>query len=146
MDSNSVKNKTHGQTTAHDDWVKDSSVLEKAQSLWNELRELSHDHFRLVALEMRQAGESLVTMIVMGVMIAVLLCAAWMGFLVAVVLKLIENGIVTSNAILLVVVFNLLIAVILCGVIRSKSYYLQFPATLRSLQPIPQKQRDTGQS
>jgi len=79
-------------------------------------------------------------------MIAVLLSCAWMGLMAAAVLWLIENGIMASSAILLAVAFNLLFALILFGVIRSKSRYLLFPATLRSLQSMPPARRDAEKS
>jgi hypothetical protein len=66
-----------------------------------------------------------------------------LGVLAVAVLWLIENGISVNSAILLAVAFNLLLLLIVCGVIRSKSYYLQFPAILNSLQP---KSRNTEQS
>jgi hypothetical protein len=114
-------------------------VLEDIQLLWRELGELIHDHFQLAALETRRAGESLVIMIVAGVMVAVLLIGAWLGFLVAAVQFLIEQGMAASSAILLTVAVNLLVALILCGVIRRKSRYLQFPALIHSLQPLPRQ-------
>ena len=60
-----------------------------------------------------------------------------MGVMVAVVLGLIENGISASDAIMLAVALNLLLALILIVVIRRKSRSLQFPASLRSLQAQP---------
>ena len=113
-------------------------MLEDAQSLWHELGGLIHDRFRLVALETQRAGKTLVDMIMAGVMVGVLLIGAWLGLMAAAVLELVEGGVVaTSSAILLAVASNLLIALILFGVIRRKSRYLQFPATLRSFQTTP---------
>jgi len=146
MDQKAVNDETLGKTSGPGDPVKNSGVLEDAQLLWRELREQGHDRFRLVALETQRAGMSLVAMLMAGVMVALLLSGAWLGFLAAAVLMLIEYGIVASNAILLAVVFNLLLALILCGVIRRKSRYLQFPATLRSLRPMPQGRRNKEKS
>ncbi|MDD5323115.1 MAG: phage holin family protein [Methylococcales bacterium] len=131
-----------GQTATRGDPLSNSGVLEDAQSLWLELRGLTHDRFRLAALETQRAGKSLVAMIVAGLMVAVLLSGAWLGLMAAAVLWLVDNGVVASSAILLAVAFNLLLALILCRVIRRKSRYLQFPATLRSLQPRPPGHRD----
>lgn len=147
MNPNAVNDDTTGQTTTPGDPVNDSGILDDARSLWHELRELSHDRFRLAALETRRAGESLVTMILSGVLVAVLLSFAWLGLVAAAVLRLIENGVVaTSSAILFAVAFNLLLALILCGVIRRKSRYLQFPATLHSLQSMSSERRDAEKS
>jgi hypothetical protein len=48
-------------------------LLEDVKSLWNELTGLAHDTLHLAALETKLAGQSLVTMIAAGVMIAILL-------------------------------------------------------------------------
>lgn len=146
MAPNAVNDETIGQTATHGDSRKSSGVLEDAQSLWKELRELSHDRFRLAALETQRAGDSLVAMIMAGVMVAVLLIGAWLGLLAAAVLWLVEHGVVASSAILLAVVSNLLLSLILCGVIRRKSRYLQFPATLRNLRARPPERRDQEKS
>jgi uncharacterized membrane protein YqjE len=126
--------------------VNSSSLLEDARALWLELRGLSHDRFQLAVLETQQAGVSLVNMVMVGVLVAGLLCCAWIGFLVAVVLNLIENGVVARSAILLAVVFSLLLALIFCRVLRHKSRYLQFPATLHSLQPMYPEHWNTEKS
>jgi hypothetical protein len=133
MKPNAVNDTTIEQTATHDESAIDSNVLEDAQSLWYELRELFHNRLQLVALETRRAGESLVVMIIAGVMVAVLLNGAWLGLVIAVVQMLIEQGIVASRAILLAVAVNLVLALILCRLIRRKSHYLQFPALLSSL-------------
>ena len=139
MDPETLDNETPAHTATHGDPVSGSDIMEDVQSLWRELLGLTHDRFRLAALETRRAGESLIVMIVSAVMVAVLLISAWLGLMVAAVFGLVENGIGVSSAILLAVDFNLLLALILFGVIRRKSCYLQFPATLRSLQPLPPK-------
>ena len=122
--------------------VDSPGVLEDAQSLWHELHGLAHDRFRLAALETQRAGESLVIMVVAGVMAGILLSCAWLGLVAAAVLWLVENGTVASSAILLAVTFNVLLALILSGIIRSKSRYLQFPATLSSLKPMHPEPKD----
>jgi hypothetical protein len=142
MDRNSVEDETPGQTATHGDPVSGSTVLEDAQSLLHELRRLTHDRFWLAALETRRAGESLVSMIMAGVMVAFLLSSAWLGLMAAAVLGLIDNGVMASSAILLAVACNLLLVLLLCRVLRRKSRYLQFPATLRSLQAKPPGRRD----
>ena len=146
MDRNTLEDETPRQTATHSDPVSDSTLLEDAQSLLHELRGLTHDRFRLAALETRRAGESLVSMIMAGVMVAFLLSSAWLGLMAAAVLGLIDNGVVASSAILLAVAFNLLLALILCRVIRRKSRYLQFPATLRALQAKTQERQGAQKS
>ena len=117
----------------------DAGLLDEAKSLWQELRGLAHDQLTLAALETKLAGKSLVTMLAAGLMVAVLLVSAWLGLVGAVVLWLISSGVVASIAMLLAVAANLVFAWLLYQVIRRQSHHLQFPATLRSLRPIPGK-------
>jgi uncharacterized membrane protein YqjE len=111
----------------------ETTILEDTQSLWHELHGLAYDRLRLATLETQRAGQSLVTMIISGVMIALFLSSAWMGLMVVVVVELIEKGVMASSAILLAVAVNLMIALILFSVICLKARDLGFPATLRSL-------------
>jgi hypothetical protein len=112
-------------------------LLEDATSLWQELRALAHEQLTLAAVETRLAGKSLVTMIAAGVIVAVLLVSAWLGLIGAVVLWLVGIGMGSSIALLLAVAANLILAMILYHLIRRESRHLQFPATLRSLRPVP---------
>jgi hypothetical protein len=121
-----------------------SAVLEDAKSLWLEVRGLAHEQLRLAALETRLAGKSLVTMIGAGLMVAVLLVSAWLGLMGALVLWLIDLGLAASIALLLVVAANLIFALILYSLMRRQSRHLQFPATLRSLRPVPSKPEGSG--
>jgi len=146
MNPDAIGDETPGQTATRGDPGSGSGMLEDAQSLWHELRGLTHDRFRLAALETQRAGKSLVDMIVAGIMVGVLLISAWLGLLTAAVLGLVAHGMVACSAILLAVAFNLLLALILLRVIRRKSRHLQFPATLRSLQSTRSGRRDTEKS
>lgn len=137
MGPDAVEDGISGQTVAPPGSLDATGVIAQAQSLLHEWLGLAQDRFHLAALETRRAGESLVAMIVAGVLAGVLLGSAWLGFEAAAVLWLIEHSLVASNAVLLAVAFNLLFALILLGVMRRKSRFLQFPATLRSLQPKP---------
>lgn len=145
MNADAGIEKEPGQATKNEP-LSDSGVLADAQSLWYELGRLNVDRLRLAALETQRAGDSLVAMIISGVMIAGLFTSAWLGLLAAAVIVLIDNGLVASSAILLAVAFNLFLALILLGVIRRKSRYLQFPATLRSLQTMPKVSQEAGKS
>lgn len=140
MDPNAVNTETLGQTATGGEQT--PGLLENAQALWQELRELSHDCLHLVALEARRAGQNLVYMIIAGIMAAALLIGVWLGLVTAAVLWLIEHDFTASTAILLAVAVNFLLTLILVGVIKSKSRYLQFPATVRSLQAVPSPQRN----
>jgi hypothetical protein len=110
--------------------------LKEARLLWHDLRGLVHDHFELAALETQRAGESLVAMVVAGMLVAGLLLSAWLGLMGATVLALTSNGVMTTGSALLVeVAVNLLVALVLWRVIARLSHRLRFPANARSLQP-----------
>lgn len=116
-----------------------TGLLEDVKAFWHELQGLTHDHLHLAALETRLAGESLVKMIMAGVMVAVLLVTAWLGLVGAIIMLLINSGVIAGIAMLLVVGLNLFVAYLLYGLIRRKSRYLKWPATIRSLRPLPAK-------
>jgi hypothetical protein len=146
MYKEAVKNEIPEQTVKAGDPLNDAGVLEIAQLLWDELRELSVDRLHLAALEMQRAVDGMVSMVISGVMIAVLLLSAWLGALAAVVLVLIENGVTVSSAILLAVAANLFLTLILFAAIRRKRRFFQFSSTLRSLQPITPERLDAEKS
>jgi hypothetical protein len=114
-----------------------AGLLEDAKALWREGSALFHDRLQLAALETRLAGESLVAMIVAGVIVAVLVVAAWLGLVGAAMLVLVGFGVGAGTALLLGVLVNLAVALVLCQVIRGKSRYLLWAATLRSVRPSP---------
>lgn len=138
MSSSATKNEVPGKTAASGHTESDTSTVEDVQSLWHELHKLNHMHFRLAALEARQAGNSLVFMMMAGLIVAVLLVVAWLGFLAAGILALSRYEIVTDHILLalLAVVLNIVLSLVFWVVIRSKGYDLQFPATIRSLKSM----------
>ena len=115
----------------------DSGLMDNVLQLWRELRVLVHDQLTLAALETKLAGKSLVNMIAAGVMVAILLISAWLGLMGAAVMWLVSIGFMASIAMLLAVTANVGLAAILYELIRRQSRRLQFPATLRSLRPLP---------
>lgn len=115
----------------------DAGLIEQVKSLWYELRGLVHDGLTLAALETRQAGRGLVTMVIAAVAIAILVISAWLGLLSAAVLGLIGIGVNAVIAMLLAVAANLGLAALLYQVIRRQTQHLRFSATLRSLRPAP---------
>lgn len=113
-------------------------LLEEVWLLGHELRAAAHSQVRLAALETRQAGESLVSIIAMGLVAAGLVFSAWLALVGAVLMALVESGLMTtSTALLLAMSANVLIALILIAAIRRKSRRLLLPATVDSLAPQP---------
>lgn len=117
----------------------EAGLVDEVKILWHELRAMAHDQLTLASLETKLAARSLVTMIAAGVMVAVLLISAWLGLMGAAVLWFVSIGGTASIAILFAVAANLAFAVILYELIRRQSRHLQFPATLRSLRPLPSR-------
>lgn len=115
------------------------NLFNDVKSLWTEVSGLTHDHLQLAVLETKLAGESLVSMIAAGVIVAVLLVTAWLALVAAVVLALIDSGMLASIAMLLAVVLNVAVSYGLYKIIRAKSQNLKWAATLRSLKPRQDK-------
>jgi uncharacterized membrane protein YqjE len=137
MDPTTAVEQTTGSRATSSDPGHRAGLSKEAELLWCELRGLAHDHLQLAALETQRAGESLVTMITAGMIVAGLLLSAWLGLMGVAVLELTGSGVMANDsALLLAVAVNLLVALILCGVIRRRSHHLRFPANTRSLQPI----------
>lgn len=95
-----------------------------------------HDHLLLAALETRQAGESLVRIIVMALIAAGLLLSAWLALAGAAVVVLVQRALLTpGSALVLVFVVHCLLAMVLVGAIRKSSKHLLFPASVSRLEP-----------
>lgn len=111
------------------------SLIEDAKSLWLEVVGLLHDRLQMAALETKLAGERLAAIMAMGVIVAVLVVSAWLGLNGALILWLIDIGLIASVAMLIGVLFNIILAVIFYFAIERERHKLGWPATLRSLQP-----------
>ena len=136
MNPTPVVEQTTGSPTAFSDLGHGASLPKEVALVWGELRGLAHDHLQLAALETQRAGESLVTMMTAGMMVAGLLLSGWLGLMAAAVLALTSRSIIAiDSALLLAVAGNLLVALMFCGVIRRRSHHLRFSANTRSLQP-----------
>lgn len=109
--------------------------IDNAAALWNDLRGLAHDHLELAALETKRAGESLVTIVVFGIVTAILVVTAWMGLIAALVLWLMAIDVAPALAMLIGVGVNLAGAGGLVFLIKSRAEALKFPATVRALKP-----------
>ena len=110
-------------------------MLDNATALWNDLKSLAHDHLELAALETKRAGESLVSIVVFGIVVAILVVTAWMGLVAALVLWLIALGLAPALAVLIGVAVNLVGAGGLVFLIKARTEAFKFPATVRALKP-----------
>jgi uncharacterized membrane protein YqjE len=122
-------------------------LLETARLLGRELREAAHDHLFLAALETRQAGESLVGIIAMGLFTACLLLTAWLALVGAAIMILVQHSLLTAgSALLLVFAVHCLFAMLLISAIRKRSRSLLFPDTITQFEPAPIAEPDTERS
>jgi hypothetical protein len=136
MDPTTAGEQTAGARAAFSALGHRAPFPKEARLLWHDLRGLARDHFELAALETQRAGESLVAMVVAGMLVAGFLLSAWLALMGAALLALISHDVMATGSALLVAVFvNLLIALVLWRVIARLSHRLRFPANARSLQP-----------
>lgn len=141
---NAITASRHPQASS-DKSGNDPGLLDGFLLLGHELRATAHSHVRLAALETRQAGESLVSIIAMGLIAAGLVLSTWLALVAAMMLLLVERGLMsTSSASLLAMAANMLVALILISAIRRKSRHLLFSATVNSLAPAPTDASNAG--
>lgn len=126
----------YGTATTSEASGQEPGLLEAARLLERELRSVVHDHLFLAALETRQAGESLVRIIAMGVITACLLVTAWLALVSTIVIVLVQHSLATAgSALMLVFAVHCLFAMLLVAAIRRRSRNLLFPATISRLKP-----------
>ncbi|HRC73312.1 MAG TPA: phage holin family protein [Candidatus Competibacter sp.] len=114
-----------------------SGMLAEVRSFVDQFRGIAYDHVKLASLEAKQAGASVATMLVLGVLAAILLLSAWLGLMGTVVLFAVERDLLAgSTALGLAVGVNLVIALILLILIYRQLGRLKFPATARSLKSL----------
>lgn len=118
-------------------------LLDEFWLLGHELRAAAYSQVRLAALETRLAGESLISIIAMGLIVAALIFSTWLALVAAVMLALVERGLVNaSTASLLAMAANIVVALVLIAAIRRKSRRLLLSATVNSLAPRPGDQSE----
>ena len=96
-------------------------------------RQVVGNFFELITLEARRAGLTLVWMLALGVIAAMLLVSAWLGFMAAVALWLVAFGMTWAGAVALVALANLVAAGVVIVACVKLSRNLLFPATRRQL-------------
>lgn len=118
--------------------VNSPGLLDEFCLLGHELRAVAYSQLRLAALETRQAGESLISIIAMGLIAAGLVFSTWLALVAAVMMALVERGLMTTSAAsLLAMAVNMLFVLVLIAAIRRKSRRLLLSATVNSLAPPP---------
>ena len=146
MDLGAIQVSQSSEPTTGDGPACEGGRAGNVHMIWRELLELAHDHLQLAVLETRLAGQSLVAMVVAGLMVAVLIVTAWLGLMAAVVAALVTGGLSVGAAILLGVGANLLLAFLLCAFICGRSRHLLWAASLRSLRSAISPQSNDRES
>lgn len=109
-------------------------LLDEARSLFTEVRGLAQDRLKLAALETRLAGQSIVRMLIAGVVAAVMVISAWLALVGMGVVALIEyGGLGAITALGVAAVVNVAAAAALYFAIRKMSRNLAFPKTVGGL-------------
>lgn len=106
------------------------SLLQQAQVLGSEVREVIKAQLQLAGMEARRAGESLVRMIAFGIIAACLIFTAWVLVVAVGVIAVVNGGLLSLTAALLIVaVGHLAIAAYIVRDIKRRSHNLMFSIT-----------------
>lgn len=117
-----------------------SGMLGEVRLLIDQTRGIVLDHVKLAALEAKQAGSGLATVVVLGVLAAFLLLSAWLGLMGTVVLFVVERQLMMgSTALGLAVGVNIILALVLLILIYRQAGHIKFDATARSLNTLLSK-------
>lgn len=114
----------------------DQGLLHEAKALFDEYRKLGRDHIRLAALETRQAGESVVRMVISGVVAGGVAFIGWASLVGAMVAVIVEQGwLSVSMTLLLTGILHMVALFGLAQFIRRQGRGLLFSAIVRDFDP-----------
>ncbi|MED5619003.1 hypothetical protein [Ideonella sp. BN130291] len=102
-----------------------------ARALWGDLHGAITERFKLVGLELRLAGLTLVQVVVQAVIVAVLVVTAWLGLVAGVVAGFVSAGLHWGFALALGIVINLGVAAWLVRSMLKMIERIGMPASLR---------------
>jgi hypothetical protein len=103
-------------------------------ALWSDLRGALTERARLVALELRLAGMTLLRLVVYAVIVAILVITAWLGLMGWAVVQFVHLGLSWGWALALGVLINLAIAGWLVRTMVKMIERVGLPAALRSIE------------
>jgi hypothetical protein len=109
-------------------------LADSARAVWEDLRGALSERARLLTLEARLAGLTLVQLVLYAVVVAVLAVTAWIGLMAGIVAALINAGMPWGYGIALGVGLNILIAAWLVRTMIAMVDRMDLEATLRRLQ------------
>jgi uncharacterized membrane protein YqjE len=122
---------------ASDASVPPPDLGEHAASFAREVRGLVHDQIELATLESRLLIQRVLRMAMIAVFSALVLAGAWFALTGAAVFVLISLGVAPAMAMALLAGASVLLALGAWLLLRRTSARLGFPATQRTLKPVP---------
>lgn len=117
--------------------LREPGVGELAGRLIGDLRRLVSDFAQLAVLDARRAGVRLAMLLSAGLLIAILLITAWMGFVAAGIVWMFDQGVSWPAAIAVAAVINIAAAAVLAWWARHLVSEMPFTALLRQLRGDP---------
>jgi len=108
-----------------------ASLIEVAGALWSDVQGAITERFKLLGLELRLAGMTLVQVLVMAVIVAVLVVTAWLGLMGGVVVGLMSVGLHWAIALGVGIAINLAVAAWLVRGMLQLIERVGMPASLR---------------
>ena len=115
---------------------------ELAGRLLSDTRQLVSDFAQLAVLDARRAGVRLAMLLSAGLLIAILVITAWMGFVAAGIVWMFDQGVSWPLAIALAAVINIVAAAALAWWARHLVSEMPFTALLRQLRGDPPRDPD----
>jgi hypothetical protein len=119
--------------TAPEEPARPPSLPAALLDVWQELRAAVGGRALLLSLEARRAGVALSEMVMLAVLAALLLCAAWIALMAGVFMTGLAFGLRWPGALALVIVLDLGAAAFAWGHVRRLSEHLSFPATREAM-------------
>lgn len=112
--------------------------------LFSDTRQLVADFAHLAVLDARRAGVRLAMLLSAGLLVAILLITAWMGFVAAGIVWMFDHGVSWPLAIAIAALLNIVAAALLAWWARHLVSEMPFTALLRQLRGEAPKDPDEG--
>ncbi len=116
------------------DGLDGASLPEAARAAWDDMRGAVSERAKLLTLELRLAGMTLVQLVIYAVIVAVLVISAWLGLMGALVVTFVNVGLHWALALGIGIVVNLGVAAWLLKLMNGLVERVGLPASLRQLE------------
>jgi hypothetical protein len=116
---------------------RESGVIELLGRVFSDTRQLVADFAHLAVLDARRAGVRLAMLLSAGLLIAILVITAWMGFVAAGIVWMFDKGVSWPLAIAIAALINIAAAAALAWWARHLVSEMPFTALLRQLRGEP---------